>query len=49
MTQYDYLLKGGNVIDPANSIDAPMDVAVKGDPDRRRRARHRLFTGNAND
>lgn len=31
MTQYDYLLKGGTVIDPANKIDAPMDVAVSGD------------------
>jgi len=28
MTQYDFLLKGGRVIDPANGIDAPMDVAV---------------------
>ncbi|MBI5280040.1 MAG: amidohydrolase/deacetylase family metallohydrolase [Candidatus Solibacter usitatus] len=26
---YDLLLKGGRVIDPKNSIDAPMDVAVK--------------------
>ncbi len=25
---YDLLLKGGHVIDPANQIDAPMDVAV---------------------
>jgi len=31
MTQYDILLKGGRVIDPANSIDAPLDVAVRGD------------------
>ncbi|MCY3864999.1 MAG: amidohydrolase/deacetylase family metallohydrolase [Chloroflexi bacterium] len=31
MTHYDLLLKGGQVIDPANSIDAPMDVAVSGD------------------
>ena len=31
MTQYDILLKGGRVIDPANNIDAPMDVALKGD------------------
>ncbi len=31
MTQYDYLLKGGTVIDLANKIDAPMDVAVSGD------------------
>ena len=28
---YDLLLKGGRVIDPANQIDAPRDVAVKGD------------------
>lgn len=28
--QYDLLLKGGHVIDPKNGIDAPMDVAVKG-------------------
>ena len=27
---YDILLKGGHVIDPANEIDAVMDVAVKG-------------------
>ena len=26
----DLLLKGGRVIDPANSLDAPMDVAVSG-------------------
>ena len=31
MTQYDLLLKGGRVIDPANNIDAPLDVAVTGD------------------
>lgn len=31
MTQFDLLLKGGNVIDPANGIDAPLDVAVAGD------------------
>jgi dihydroorotase len=31
MTQYDYLLKGGTVIDPANNLDAQMDVAVHGD------------------
>ena len=31
MTQYDFLLKGGQVIDPANDIDAPLDVAVSGD------------------
>ncbi|MDE3178233.1 MAG: amidohydrolase/deacetylase family metallohydrolase, partial [Acidobacteriota bacterium] len=29
--QYDLLLKGGHVIDPANHIDGVMDVAVKGD------------------
>jgi dihydroorotase len=28
--QYDLLLKGGHVIDPKNSIDRPMDVAVAG-------------------
>ena len=27
---YDLLLKGGNVIDPRNGINAPMDVAVTG-------------------
>ncbi len=26
--QYDYLIKGGHVIDPANNIDQKMDVAV---------------------
>jgi len=31
MTHYDLLLKGGRVIDPANNIDAPLDVAVRGD------------------
>ena len=31
MTQYDFLLKGGQVIDPANDIYAPLDVAVSGD------------------
>ena len=31
MTQYDFLLKGGQVIDPANDIDVPLDVAVSGD------------------
>ncbi len=31
MTQYDFLLKGGQVIDPVNDIDAPLDVAVSGD------------------
>lgn len=30
MPKYDLLLKGGRVIDPANDIDAPMDVAVAG-------------------
>ncbi|MDA1315187.1 MAG: amidohydrolase/deacetylase family metallohydrolase [Acidobacteria bacterium] len=28
---YDILLKGGRVIDPANQIDAVMDVAINGD------------------
>jgi dihydroorotase len=28
---YDLILKGGHVIDPANGIDGPMDVAVSGD------------------
>ncbi len=28
--QYDLVLKGGHVIDPANNIDAIMDVAVNG-------------------
>ena len=28
---YDLLIKGGHVIDPANEIDAVMDVAVSGD------------------
>jgi dihydroorotase len=27
---YDLLLKGGHVLDPKNSIDAPMDVAIRG-------------------
>ncbi len=27
---FDLLLKGGHVIDPANGIDAPMDVGIKG-------------------
>ena len=31
MTQYDLLLKNGYIIDPANQIDAPMDLAVKAD------------------
>lgn len=26
---YDLLLKGGHVIDPANEVDGPMDVAIK--------------------
>lgn len=29
--QYDLLLKGGHVLDPANQIDGVMDVAVKGE------------------
>src|SRR4051812_1609898 len=29
--QYDLILRGGRVIDPANGIDARMDVAVAGD------------------
>ena len=29
--QYDLLLKGGHVIDPANHIDAVMDVAIAKD------------------
>src|SRR3954464_10613048 len=29
--QYDILLKGGHIIDPANQIDTVMDVAVTGD------------------
>src|ERR1043166_4637632 len=29
-TQYDLLLKGGHVIDPANNVDGPMDLAVSG-------------------
>ena len=29
--QYDLILRGGRVIDPANGIDARMDVAVTGD------------------
>src|ERR1700733_7256148 len=28
--QYDIVLRGGRVIDPANNIDGPMDVAVAG-------------------
>ncbi len=28
--KYDYLLKGGHVIDPKNNINSPMDVAVAG-------------------
>ena len=30
-TMHDMLLKGGRVIDPANNIDGPMDVAVTAD------------------
>ncbi len=30
MSQYDLLLKNGHVIDPANKIDVPMDVAIAG-------------------
>ncbi len=29
--RYDLLLKGGRVIDPANGVDGPMDIAVSGD------------------
>ncbi|MCD6308212.1 MAG: hypothetical protein J7M24_04365, partial [Candidatus Latescibacteria bacterium] len=29
--RYDILFRGGHVIDPANNIDAVMDVAVAGD------------------
>lgn len=29
--QYDILIKGGHVIDPANSVNAPRDVAIRGD------------------
>ncbi len=29
-TQYDLILKGGHVIDPANQINSPMDVAIQG-------------------
>src|SRR5690349_849289 len=29
--QYDLLLKGGHVIDPANKLDAVMDVAISKD------------------
>lgn len=28
---YDLLLKGGHMIDPKNSIDTPMDIAISGD------------------
>ena len=31
MSQYDLLLKNGALIDPANDIDAPMDLAISGD------------------
>ena len=30
MAKYDLVLKGGHVIDPAQSIDGPMDVAFAG-------------------
>ena len=30
MPMFDYVLKGGHVIDPANDIDGPMDVGVSG-------------------
>lgn len=30
-TPYDLLLKGGHVIDPANRLDGPADVALRGD------------------
>jgi len=29
--QYDIVLRGGHMIDPANGINAPMDVAITGD------------------
>ena len=32
-TPFDLLLKGGHVIDPANNIDAPMDVGITGRPE----------------
>ena len=37
---YDLLLKGGHVIDPANNVDAVMDVAVDQRQNCRRRKRH---------
>ena len=27
---YDFLLKGGHLIDPKNNVDAPMDLAITG-------------------
>ena len=30
LPKYDLLLKGGRVVDPAQSIDAVMDVAIRG-------------------
>jgi dihydroorotase len=32
-TPFDLLLKGGHVIDPANGVDAQMDVAIAGRPE----------------
>jgi dihydroorotase len=31
MAEYDLLLRGGRVIDPARGVDGPLDVAVRGD------------------
>jgi dihydroorotase len=31
MAHYDLLLRGGRVIDPARSVDGPLDVAITGD------------------
>jgi dihydroorotase len=31
MAQYDLLLRGGRVIDPARGVDGELDVAVRGD------------------
>lgn len=31
MSQYDWIIQGGHVIDPANDIDGQMDVAIVGD------------------
>ena len=28
--QYDIVIKGGHLIDPANEIDQVMDIAIKG-------------------